>query len=82
MKVQLDQDVASSKATCNKEAAENYENTMTLNKGTEFGKFNTDRFTRDSKFINDYLQAKQDELAKIQAEREKVHAEYMGMSEL
>lgn len=55
---------------------------MILNKGTEFGKYNTDRFTRDSKYIGDYLQAKADDLAKIQAEREKVKAEYMGMSEL
>ena len=55
---------------------------MILNKGTEFGKFNTDRFTRDSKYIGDYLQAKSDELAKIQADRDKVNTEYMSMSEL
>ena len=41
------------------------EQRVILNKGTEFGKYNTDRFTRDSKYINDYLQAKADELAKI-----------------
>lgn len=55
---------------------------MTLNKGTEFGTYNTNRFTRDNKYIGDFLQAKSDELAKIQADRDKVHSEYMGMSEL
>ena len=55
---------------------------MTLNKGTEVGSYNTNRFTRDSKLIGDFLQAKSDELAKIQSDRDKVHSEYMGMSEL
>lgn len=75
-------DVTGYEATMLKESQENYENTMVLNKGKEFGEYNTGRFQRDSKHINDFLDAKKLELANIQAEREKVKTEYLGMTEL
>lgn len=55
---------------------------MQLNKAQEVGTYNTNRFTRDSKYIGDFLKAKSDELVRIQGERDKVHTEYMGMTDL
>jgi hypothetical protein len=55
---------------------------MLLNKGKEFGDLNNGRFTRDTKHINDFMDAKKNEMGNIQADREKVHSEFMGMTEL
>ena len=55
---------------------------MILNKGKEFGEYNANRFERDQKHIGNILKEKTQELENIQAEREKVQNEYMGMTEL
>jgi uncharacterized protein with NRDE domain len=55
---------------------------MILNKGKERGDYDSGRFERDWRHINDYLKAKKDELAKIMSDREKTEAEYQGMTEL
>lgn len=82
IKIQLEQDVRQSEQSSQKESAENYENTMILNKGKEFGDLNNGRFTRDTKHINDFLDAKNTEMGNIKGERAKVHSEYMAMAEL
>jgi hypothetical protein len=82
LKIQNEQDVRMSEQSSQKESAENYENTMILNKGKEFGDLNNGRYTRDTKHINDFMDAKKNEMGNIQADREKVHSEFMGMTEL
>ena len=71
-----------SEASSQKESAENYENTMILEKGKEFGDLNNGRFTRDTQHINDFMDAKKAEMANIQADRQKVYSDFMNMTEL
>lgn len=82
IKLSLEAECRTYEGTNQKEAAENYENTMILDKGAIFGEYNTGRFERDYKHITDFRATKQAELDKLVRAREKTHQEYMNMAEL
>ena len=54
VKLSLEAECRTYEGTNQKEAAENYENTMILDKGETFGLFNKLRFERDLKQITDF----------------------------
>ena len=82
VKLSLEAECRAYEGTQQKEAAENYENTMILDKGAVFGEFNTGRFDRDLKHITEFRAKKQKEFDKLVQEREKTDREYMSMAEL
>lgn len=53
-----------------KEAKENYDQKMILYKDDTFTKLNNDRFARDHKLLQEFLDFKIRELKNIQSERE------------
>ena len=55
---------------------------MILEIGKIKDQYAEDRHVRDSKAANENLKAVQDELARIMAEKDKVHAEFMAMTDL
>lgn len=55
---------------------------MILEQGKIRDKYAEDRHTRDSKCSNDNFAAVTKEITKIRAEKDKVHAEFMAMTDL
>ena len=56
-----------------KESADNFENTMILNKSKLFSQYNDARHERDIKLVRDFLKSKQDELEKLKGQRDQAH---------
>jgi len=65
-----------------KEMGENYANTMNLDKGTHFGKLNTERHERDLKLAMELKQQMENEMEALTNNKDKNNAAFMAMTDL